>query len=343
MGGVAFGGVAAGQDDLKVVALAYLPKNIDGKRLQVTVESTSGVQTKLTPKIYDWELIPIARFAQSEQDACFTLFGDLDDKEEKQLRIARGEKILNYHPALSDTLLGLRLFQADILILRSDACDLPMLNGKYLLGKGEAPVNLRANKLAQSQYVKFQNELIRQNNGTRFQSYVICDTQQKISFRVSSGDLKFTGGPIWHCWRLKSRDAAEAKKVQADANTEANRILNIRFQNDQLTLGAQATQKKWTKAYQQKVHHEIFDKYISSKLLVQMPKFSMAVSREIEKQGGINPAVYNSLLVTMHYAALFRHFKAEDPNDYADFVKRLRDVKIEPQVETPTVMIDPGN
>jgi hypothetical protein len=341
VGGVAFGGTAVGKDDLKIIALEYIPENIDGRRLQVTVKAKDGEQTKVTPKIYDWELIPIARFAETKQDACFTLFGSLNNKDqEKELR-SKGKRILNYHAAFSDSLLGLRLFQADILILRSDACDLPKLNGEYLLGKGEAPVNLRANQIALSKFHEAQQKLIQENEGKRFQSYVICDSQQTVSFRLDGDDLKLTGAPIWNCWRTKTSDAEERNKFQAEANAEANRILNVRFKRDISVLGGPATTRKWTKEFQQKEHSEIFDNYLSSKLLVQMPDFSFAVSTEVQKQGGINPAIYKSLLVTMRYSALFRHFQSSHPTGYSEFVKTLKNVKIKPDVKTPTVMTEP--
>src|SRR4051794_8170662 len=102
-----------------------MPERPDGRRLWVHMWTRGGgVKTVMAP-IYDWQLIPIARFPDGEQHACFTLFGKLKDGIETEARRDRGEKILNYHPAFEDTLLGLRLMQADIQILHPDACDLP--------------------------------------------------------------------------------------------------------------------------------------------------------------------------------------------------------------------------
>ncbi len=57
-------------------------------------------------------------------------------------------RIVRFHPALRDTLLGLRLMQLDMLIISEDAADLPKRNDEYVLGRGEVPPDLAANEAA---------------------------------------------------------------------------------------------------------------------------------------------------------------------------------------------------
>lgn len=108
VGGIAFGGVAAWPEGMKAIALSYDSGRPDGARLQATLTDAAGVAKTVTAPIYDWQLVPIARFAAGDQDSCFTLFGQMKDPKETEKRMRRGDKILNYHSAFADTLLGLQ-------------------------------------------------------------------------------------------------------------------------------------------------------------------------------------------------------------------------------------------
>jgi hypothetical protein len=105
----------------------------------------------LQTTIYDWQLLPIAKLADSPYTACFTLYGDRqgiqDDSVRRDLE-ENGGSVVAYHPALKDTLLGLRLMQLDMLIGSEDAADLPKLKNQYLLGDGERAPLLVSNRRA---------------------------------------------------------------------------------------------------------------------------------------------------------------------------------------------------
>lgn len=334
VGGVAFGAVAEGSRGLNVTALEYVPARTDGKRLQISFETATGRSLTVVPDLADWQLVPVARFAVGEQHACFTLFGQLTDREEERQRRNSGQRILNYHSAFVDTLLGLRLFQADILIIDPSACDLPQDAGRYILGPGEAPPNVRANELA---YQNFQTFLTRQQ-GQKFRSYVICDQGQRVLFSVARRKLTFSGLPVWQCWRSPTMTPEQHRDLQVQANQTANDRIQGLFDADQGKLSAIEFNLKWTSEYQKKLHSEFFDQITTKRLLIQMPKETRSISAGVYEHGGINPTIYNALTTTMHYAALFRHFKASDAAAYAAFVEALKDVDPNPMVETPTVM-----
>jgi hypothetical protein len=177
VGGVAFGGVASPEAGCSIAALHYRPERADGQRLEIDL-TVAGRRQTVKALIFDWQLKPIAEFAATTDYACFTLFGELNDKADAAARRARGEDILNYHKAFENTLLGLRLMQADILILRPDACDLVKEDGKWLLGGGEKPPDVQAN-LARLRRVHDAERLFR---GGPFRSYVICDEGSPVWF-----------------------------------------------------------------------------------------------------------------------------------------------------------------
>jgi len=343
VGGIAFGGVAVGEDSMKAVALKYDDTQPDGQRLKVTLADTADQRQTVTAPIYDWQLIPIARYAAGNQDACFTLFGELLDSSETTARRTRNEEILNYHPAFANTLLGLRLFQADVLILYPQSCDLPKNNDAYLLGAGETVPDVEANQKRLSRVDTLLDHL----DGGPFQSYVIGDNGVQVTFTATDGKLVLTGDPVWHCWKSTTRDPDRLHEIERDANQQANaegnRQLKEAFQHDAAVLSPEDLKAKYTDAYQKQFFKRVFDKafdrIVSEALLERMPAYSQSLSDEIRRQDGINTDVYAALTTTMRYTAFFRHVKKVDPAGYKDFMASLAQVAPEPIVRTPTVLV----
>lgn len=334
VGGVAFGGMATGGAGQRIAAIRYEAEKPDGQRLSVVLRGSDGVESVVAGVIPDWQLVPIARFAASDQDSCFTLFGKLLDPRDTEARRQRGEKILNYHSAFKDTLLGLRLFQADILVLYPDACDLPKAGAVPILGAGEAPPDVEGNRRA----LHAVHQTMRAQPDDPFQSYLICDKDVPVNFGMSNGRLVLTGEPIWLCWKMKPGDATA---VQARANEEANRLLREIIGRDEASMTHAAVAAKWTSEAQQSTFRRIFDEIVSRELLQPMPRYTVALSSAIRSQNGVNRAVYDSLVITMRFAALFRRFRSDEPKAFDDFLRSLEGVNLTPAVRTPTVLVPP--
>src|SRR5271156_1830913 len=121
VGGVAFKEIAqpaqalAAQSDV----LEYDPQYADGRRVFATIDGQ-----RVQVNVYDWELQPIVRFAESDDHAIFTLFGKLADRRQQEQVLDNGGRVVNYHPAFQDTLLGLRMLQLDNLLADSGGNDL---------------------------------------------------------------------------------------------------------------------------------------------------------------------------------------------------------------------------
>lgn len=343
VGGVAFGSLAVWPKEIKAIKLSYDEKQPDGQRLKVTITDTESHDKIVAARIYDWQLIPIAAFADGDQDACFTLFGELKDKADTKARVDRGEKVLNYHPAFENTLLGLRLFQSDILLLHPDCCDLPKEKGSYILGAGESAPDIDTNRDAFASVCSAIDSL----TGGPFQSYVICDIGAKVEMSAADDTLALTGTPMWQCWKSSTRDPQKAQEIVQKANQAANKAgneaLQSQFQKGKGSMTAKALREKYTEQYQRQVFEpvaqRVFDEYVSKELLRRMPDYSLKLSGEIRKQNGINPAVYDALYNTMRYTAFFRSIKAADPASFSQFAKSLSGIKIVPQLKTPTVLI----
>ena len=196
IGGVAFDGTARPANSVTVnnLTLDYSAARRDGERLSLVINNESV----LAP-IYDWQLIPIAKFADSDSYSCFTLFGDLDNASQQRRILANGGRILNYHPSFVNTLMGLRLFQLDSLIINEYSWDLVRDGRVYLLGAGESAPNTEQNKRGLVAFWRQNPEL---SADGAYQSYVISDNRRRIVFYVQDNELKLQEEPSYYFWRM---------------------------------------------------------------------------------------------------------------------------------------------
>jgi hypothetical protein len=411
VGGVAFTNTATSSDGSAIVGIAYRPDAADGARLQVSVRTADG-KTSLHPlQVADWIHVPLARLVATSDTGAVTLFGELEDSEQQRaLRDQEDAMIANYHPKLVDTLLGLRLLQADMLIIEENATDLFKDKGSYILGYGEPKPtqdDLRRNATGFSAvrgWMKRQPEA--------FVSYVTGDVGSKITYAVKGGKLVVKGNPTWHCWRFNTDEQDKtlmqyARKLSPDAyvafslaelQERIGKALDkvARQARQKGTSGQQANEDeaaihgiaavysdtaadilavskgrpltiidrtqlekahaqddagalvdlfsaadtkvermiKQDSANFQKIRQEIAAMYKSARpaldkiSVIQMPKYSSALSAEIRKQGGVNPVVFETLQKSVQVAALLRAAKASNPEAYQRYVSSLATVPL---------------
>ncbi len=231
VGGVAFDKIASPVSNLtfRNLSLDYDPNRDDGKRLWVIVDGK-----RFLAPIYDWQLIPISKFADSRYYACVTLYGRLDKEEEEERELNNRSRIINYHPAFINTLLGLRLFQLDVLIWEPNAIDLPKNGDTYILGAGESEPNINANKLGLKEYNTYEaglkgynisrNRLV-SNMLSPSNSYVICDQGRDIRFDFKDGTLTITGEPFFYFWHRKYFEPSYNQETVRNSVSDMIKIL----------------------------------------------------------------------------------------------------------------------
>jgi hypothetical protein len=218
VGGVAFDSVAmpAGGVVVNTLTLNYSPGKRDGERLSVTINGQT-----VSASIYDWQLVPIAKFANSDSYSCFTLFGELNDPEEQNRVLKRGGRVLNYHQDFANTLMGLRLFQLDNLIINEYSYDLPKDGGEYVLGAGESAPNIQANKKGLQVFSRYEGQ--NEELFTRGTSYVISDNKRQVTFNVQGNKLNIRGEPSYYFWAMDP--AARARLLTGEARTQVHNEL----------------------------------------------------------------------------------------------------------------------
>lgn len=328
VGGVAFTGVAKPKNGEKIKSLSYDPTKPDGERLHVVVLLPDQTSVTTHPKIYDWQLVPLVRLVASGQNSCISLFGELENQTDQAVILERGGEIINYQKDLADTLLGLRLFQSDLLILMEDACDIPRDDdGKHILGAGESEPRVKENQ----DRLAVVHDLI-DKHPVRFQSFVICDRDQEVTFSVTDRALMLTGRPIWWCWRAPEDKGwnDEEARLRGWMKDEMQKILTDRTLN-QGQKSNKATEL--TKDFRRR-ENDLIDKM----KIEHLADLSKAITDAVEKQAGINPAIWDALVLTMRYSALLRHVQATDPGMFKDLAESVKSVKPTPDIKTPTVM-----
>lgn len=228
VGGVAFTTTASSIDGSSIKQLRYDASAPDGSRLIAQMRRPDGTVGGYTISVPDWIQIPLARYVASGSDGAVTLFGSLKDKAaERKLRDEQDAMIANYNPALKNTLIGLRLLQADMLVFVKESTDLFRDHGQYILGAGERAPTAKTLKANEKSFERVQAWIDHQPE--RFQSYVTGDIGSKVTYSLGhKKKLELRGEPSWYCWRQDS-DKIDSIAMQhlADLSSDAFVILTM--------------------------------------------------------------------------------------------------------------------
>ncbi len=196
-GGVLLQGTARPSDALadKPMTLHYRVSAPDGERLVVQI----GDQY-FTMDLYDWELEPIVKFADSVYHATVTATESATKMEMKKYGDDLRE-VVSFHPAFQNRLMGLRHLQADYVRDLGGQRFLPSLDGELLLGAGE-----------KTHYTKPDQALAAEN---RLQSLVrkmsnywilLNDVNVDFVFDIASDELVITGDPYYFLWNPSNNE-----------------------------------------------------------------------------------------------------------------------------------------
>jgi hypothetical protein len=346
VGGVAFEGVAVpnGKEQVDEVRLSYDPVKQDGERLTVTL-CRGRVKRSLSVDVYDWQLFPIARFANSPYHACVTSQGKLTEEEQFHRHLRRGDWILNYHPAFEGTLLGLRLIQSDFITVIPEACDLPKENGRYLLGGGESSPNRGINRYRWDAFCEAATAIKKD-----YMAFVICDYQSPVKFEATKDNrLALYGEPVWCYVRCKmeaDENAAKAlEREMADRKRELERIKgNTNSVSPQLKFRREAEicQKLLTiysEPYVEQRKAELVDKLSSGNGVQFLNDFSTKMTVLIRMHQNMNSQVYQSLRTTMQLAAFFRWAKQTSPGSLDTLIKQSERSDALMKHPTPSILV----
>jgi hypothetical protein len=343
LGGIALSSVAEPKDNLRVLRVWYDPNHTDGQRLNMQIATSERYIQTVSVKLFDWQMVPIAHLAMDTSDELVTLFGSLGDPSETTRAHRQGHFIANVHEVLQNTLLGLRLIQADMLLLsrhrgsgttarlpiQDIVCDLPKIKGEYLLGPGEAPPSLENNKRAYDQINRFRDQLFRRIGLGR--AYVIQDDPMGVGFSVSGERLQLSGNPSWTYWRYRADGQEFLDQLSKDLPSQVIQMLQ-----EEQTMPANRRRRTI------EIYNELWNRALSDEKATEihwMPdEESLSLSTEINREEGANPSVYTALVNSMRFRAFFRYLREQDPAQYANFVNSLPPLARFKSVATPAII-----
>lgn len=186
VGGVAFEGVAIPQATIKAdsLFLFYDGERSDGKRLLVLTKNDT-----INALIPDWQLIPIAKYSNSEFNASVSIFGPNTSPTHFDVV---------YHPAFENTLLGLRLLQADIQLMDLETFwELPRYNRN---GESEIVFGFGEKKETIYPPLGLIAEIQSAIGSEFFQSWVLTDVDVTVQFSFIDNEIILNGNPYYHFW-----------------------------------------------------------------------------------------------------------------------------------------------
>ena len=323
VGGIAFSQRAINETGLRIEKASY-----DATKGQLTlVMGTDTIATPYHLAIPAWQFCPIVRYVDSKFDSCFTLFGEtptVPDRPEHSW-------FVNYHPAFENTLLGLRLLQADIMVFVPDASDLPKLNDRYLRGTDEPVLVADENS---KRHLRIQRWI--QGQGHKpYDSYLLGDIKRPVSLVLKDGSLSIRGTPIWYCWKHGEQYPTAEKFARASIRSELLEDM-IALQDEE------ALKEKYTDGYISKRLKTLKDEFGERQKNFKEIEFSEEFSNEltdlIERNDGSNPVVYASLQATMRFSALLRMIKMENPAIFKGLLLSAEKVAVHPVVDTPEII-----
>jgi hypothetical protein len=193
VGGVLFQATAipAGNAVNQEVSLRYDPARDDGQRLLVTIGTTA-----ITPLLYDWQLIPVARYADSEYTACITLLGPAATLADQMADTNRA-MYPKVHPAFSNTLIGFNLFLVDAMLVNTDLNRMRRITGSFSETiPGYHDISFDETKSASS--ARSIGRILRRSAYLdEWHSYIYTDCGTDISYDLVDGQLVFTGVPAY--------------------------------------------------------------------------------------------------------------------------------------------------
>jgi hypothetical protein len=69
-----------------------------------------------------------------------------------------------------------------------------------------------------------------------------------------------------------------------------------------------------------------------------LEEYSQRLSEDQKVLHAMNPAVWDAAVATLRFGAFFRYMKNNHSDSWQQFLSQIRDIKITPHVETPTVL-----
>lgn len=339
--------------DIFFVAIATPVKSLKDKKVSLDYVNGKFVVTiggqSFYPELPVWQLIPIANFADSPYNSAFTAAGDTVDNKEAQCK---------YHRAFLDNLLGLRLFEANLLNQPDIIWNLPVdAQRKYLLAQSEKGFVPRLDTVILK---TLYNEL--SGGKKKFSSYILTDKDVNITFETIGSELTFSGVP-YYCFTKSEIDTASIRQIRKqlddcydDIDENAKLFLKEKYTSK---LSAKNNLRGLLEVLNENQMRESSNVYTVHYLKTALSRLDSLNNMSNESLGikfsilneysesfkrnwpllkKYNPVVYSAVENTSHWSAFFKYVIKTNPRNWENFITKIRAAKITdtPAIKTPT-------
>ena len=318
--------------------IIYDPSQPDGWRLSVSIDNRVHHVA-----LMDWQLRPTVMFADSEYTAAVSLFGEGPEPDDNYY--------IEYHEAFEDTLLGMRLLQSDIMLMDLDEFwQLPSMNGEIVLGAGESATTAQTSRAA-------ADRIERAMAGANFRSWVLTDVDARVEVAIDQSVLEVKVDPYYSFW---TADFDAYDRMRSPLIAQAD-LLELQLQTKEIQLlGLESSHRTARAANQVDEANRIADQHalLEDEWAALQDRRNALVDRANEMEPRVstvrrltdtmktmtddlrafNPPVYDAVAHTAAYAALFRHAKEHQPDEWDAFVRDVGAITVTPTLQTPTVM-----
>jgi hypothetical protein len=239
VGGVIFQAVAIPAPGFEgnSVNLEYRPNQPDGQRLAVTIGNTA-----VTAALYDWQLLPSARFAASEFTACVSLLGLPKTQAETLLYLSYPGAFMlaEFHPNLINTLTGMNLFFIDSMLVDGNLNSMRQITDT-LNGVIPGYNDIRIDERESAQSASYIRRLLLDHaEKEKWDTYIYTDYGTDIRYEIKDGKLAFTGFPSYLFMKLDGD--TETVTVDEELNAQIRQdIERVRAINPVIYRAAEQT------------------------------------------------------------------------------------------------------
>ena len=311
--------------------ISYDPRKPDGVRATLDTNGNS-----YSIPLYDWELLPIANYADSKYTAVVSIFGEGPDPE--------SYRYINYHPAFEDTHLGMRLLQADIMLMDPMVfSEAPSESGQKVYMPGES----REIGVEEREVVTFFIDILLRDSN--FQAWVLTDTDEDPELVLSDGKASVDMQPYYYFWRSVDAPNTEEKLALFEQlRTEAIQLeqrYNAAYQkylrapsgsNEEASALLEA--KQIEQILEPKINQvsALFEELQNYEPEIQeVEDLTQIVKENYNQVSMVAPFVYEAVEKTSDFSALFRGIKQQNAGEWQSFLDTVRSNISLPPVETP--------
>jgi hypothetical protein len=309
---------------------------------------------ELYPELPDWQLLPIVRFANSSYQGAFS-FGDPRSRDAQ----------FKYHPAFLDNLLGLRLLQANLVLIYPELLgEIPKNKiGNELLAASEEGLMPPPNS---SEYRTLLSEI--KKNPFNYGSYILTDRDLRLFFDIDGDDLSFSDNPYYYFLEntvvpvKENAPKADLEPYYAEIEMHAKTFLKDKYTPD---LNPRTNLKGLLKTLADNKQNEVFNPYALHYINEALERLNATQNQSNEKPANTtqqatnnrtssfkgnwvrlklyNPAVYSAVENISHWAAFFRYVRLSNPDNWTAFLKKVENITVNaPSVRTPTSFVESG-